>query len=211
MEAVRDVSSKLTIKDGFQNDWARYRSHDRYKEEMGEAAKKALHENFKDLFMATLAEQQQSGLLWSNPSQEVGQQQMVMPPPILGQASTCAQSNVTSTTAQSYLVDTITSTTPCLLFYPIGRARKTKEVAKAQVELVGGLFKGKSILPLYACVQVEQLLKSSYEDNEIDIPTADGKNYLGECVGTTILWHKRDIVLVGPIHFASPDRISPAP
>jgi len=65
------------------------------------------------------------------------------------------------------------------LLYPIGRARKIKEVAKAQVDLVGGLYEGKPIPSLYACIQVEQLLKSNYEDNEIDIPTADGKSCLG--------------------------------
>ena len=42
-----------------------------------------------------------------------------------------------------------------MLLYPIGRAGKTKEVAKAQVEPVVGLFEGKPIPPLYACVQVE--------------------------------------------------------
>jgi hypothetical protein len=71
-----------------------------------------------------------------------------------------------------------------------------------------GLFEGKPILPLYACIQVEQLLKSSYENNEIDIPTADGKSYLGECVGSTILWHKRDIVLHGAQPIATPDLFS---
>jgi hypothetical protein len=152
---VRGVSSKLTIKHRFQNDRTRYRSHDRYKEEIREAAEKELHEKFKDLFIATLAEQQQSGLLWFNPSQEVGQQQMVMPPPVLGQVSMCAQSNDALTTAQSYPMDIITSTTPYLLLYPICRAGKTKEVAKAQVEPVGGLFEGKPIPPLYACIQVE--------------------------------------------------------
>jgi hypothetical protein len=84
------------------------------------------------------------------------------------------------------------------LLNPIGRAGKTKEVAKTQVDPVGGLFEEKMIPPLYACVQVEQLLKSSYKDNEIDIPTANRKNYLGDCIGNTILWHKRDIRLVGP-------------
>jgi hypothetical protein len=76
------------------------------------------------------------------------------------------------------------------LLYPIGRAGKTKEVAKAQVYAVGGLFEGKPIPTLYVCVQVEQLLKSSYEDTKIDISTADGKNCLGECIGNTILWYK---------------------
>ena len=113
---------------------------------------------------------------------------VVMPPPVLGQASSaCAQSSVALTTAQQYPVDTIMSTTPCLLLYPVGRAGKTKEVAKAQVHLARGLFEGKPIPIGYACVQVEQLLKLSYEDNEIDFPTADEKSCLGECVGTTIL------------------------
>ena len=145
-----------------------------------------------------MVEQQQSKLLWIAPSQELGQQQMVMmPPPVLAHANTaCSQSSVASTTAQTYLVDCITRTTPYLLLYPIGKAGKTREVAKAQVDPVGGLFEGKPIPPLYACVQVEQLLKSSYKDNEIDFPTADGKNCLGECVGSTILWHKGDILPV---------------
>src|SRR6185312_6775345 len=70
-------------------------------------------------------------------------------------------------------------TTPCMLLYPIGRAGKTKEVAKAHVDPVGSLFEGKPIPPLYACMRVQELLKSRYEDNKIDIPTADGKTTLG--------------------------------
>ena len=120
-----------------------------------------------------------------------------MPPPVLAQSnSTCAQSNVASTIAQPYSVDSVTSTTPCMLLYPISRVGKTKEVAKAHVDPAGALFEGKTIPPLYACVRVQELLKSSYEDNEIDIPTADGKTTLGQCVGITILWHKRDIILL---------------
>jgi hypothetical protein len=97
------------------------------------AVENVMQAKFKDLFMATLAEQQQLGLLMFNPSQEVGQQQMVvMQPLVLGQASpACAQSNAACTTAQQYPMDTIMSITPCLLLYPIGRAGKTKEVAKA--------------------------------------------------------------------------------
>ena len=55
---VRGMSSKLSIKDGFEKDWARYRSHDRYKEEIVAAAENAMEARFKDLFYATLAEQQ---------------------------------------------------------------------------------------------------------------------------------------------------------
>ena len=105
---------------------------------------------------------------------------VVMSPPLLGQVSpACAQSSTVSTTAHPYPVDTITSITPFLLLYSVGRAGKTKKVAKAQVHPARDSFEGKLILALYACVQVEQLLKSNYEDNEIDIPTADGKSCLG--------------------------------
>jgi hypothetical protein len=57
------------------------------------ATENAMQAKFKDLFMETLAEQQQSGLLMFNPSQEVGQQQMVgMQLLVLGQTSpACAQ------------------------------------------------------------------------------------------------------------------------
>ena len=160
-------------------------------EEMILAAEKAAESKFKEIF-AQIAEQQSGQLV-------------TMPPPVLAQSnSTCAQSSVASTTAQPYPVDSVTSTTPCMLLYPIGRAKKTKEVAKAHVDTVGALFEGKPIPPLYACVRVQELLKSSYEDNEIDIPTADGKTTLGQCVGITILWHKRDIILL-----VSPDLTSP--
>jgi hypothetical protein len=141
---VRGLSSKLTIKDGFQQDQDSYRKHDHYKEEMKEAAEKALEAKFKEFFLAQMAGQQQFRLLWINPSQKVGQQQMVMtPPPILSQVNlACAQSSVASTTAQLYPIDCISVTTPCLLLYLIDRAGKTKEIAKAQVYPGGVLFEG---------------------------------------------------------------------
>jgi hypothetical protein len=67
------MSSKLTIKDGFKEVRASYKRHERYKEEMKEAAEKALEAKFKEFFLAQMAEHQQSGLLWINPSQKVGQ------------------------------------------------------------------------------------------------------------------------------------------
>ena len=77
---VRGLSSKLSIKDGLEKDRARYRSHDRYKEEIMVVAESAIVARFKDLFFAALAEQQQSGRLMIPVSQEVGQQQMVVMP-----------------------------------------------------------------------------------------------------------------------------------
>ena len=54
---VRGMSSKLSIRDGFEKGRARYRSHDHYKEEIVAAAENAMQAKFQDLFMATLAEQ----------------------------------------------------------------------------------------------------------------------------------------------------------
>jgi hypothetical protein len=99
---VRGVFSKLTIKDGFQEDQVSYRRHNRYKEEMKEAAEKALEAKFKEFFLAHMAEQQQSKLLWINSSQEGGETTDGNDaPPVLAQANTaCAQSSVISTTTQ---------------------------------------------------------------------------------------------------------------
>src|SRR6185503_17740713 len=96
---VRGLSSKLSIKDGFEKDKARYRSHDRYKEEIMAVAENALQAKFKDMLRAALAEQ------------EVGQQQLVaVVTPVIGPASSaCAQSSATSNTALPYPVDAITS------------------------------------------------------------------------------------------------------
>ena len=78
---IRGMSSKLTFRDGFEEDHSIYKRHDRYKEEMIQAAEKAAESKFKEMF-AQLAEQQ-SGQIWMNPLQ-LGQQQslqMVTMPP----------------------------------------------------------------------------------------------------------------------------------
>ena len=89
---VRGVSSKLSFKDGFQEDRSTYKRHDRYKEEMIQAAEQAAESKFREMFAQIV--EHQSGQI------------VMMPPPVLAQANTtCAQSNVASTTAQSYPVD----------------------------------------------------------------------------------------------------------
>jgi len=52
---IRGVSSKLTFRDGFEEDRSTYKRHDRYKEEMIQAAEKAAESKFKEMF-AQLAE-----------------------------------------------------------------------------------------------------------------------------------------------------------
>ena len=98
------------------------------------------------------------------------QQTVIMPPPIWSQPNT--------TVAQNSVVYHST-TIP-------GRAGKTKEVAKDLSDPIGGMFEGNPIQPLYACVQVLQIINSSYDDHEIDIPSTDVKHFLGAHVGSTI-------------------------
>ena len=114
---------------------------------MIEAAEQVAESKFKEI-LAQIAEQQQSGQLWMN-LLLLGQQQsgqlVAMPPPVCAQANTtCAQSSVASTTAQPFSVDSITCTTPCMLLYPIGRAGKTKEVAKGARGSFLGFIRGKT-------------------------------------------------------------------
>ena len=52
---VRGVSSKLTFRDGFQEDRSTYKRHDCYNEKMIQAAEKAAESKFKEIF-AQLAE-----------------------------------------------------------------------------------------------------------------------------------------------------------
>uniref|UniRef100_K3XSL7 Uncharacterized protein n=1 Tax=Setaria italica TaxID=4555 RepID=K3XSL7_SETIT len=141
---VRGVSSKLTIKDGFERDRASYKSHSHYKDDLREGAEKALESRFKDFLLATLAD-------------------------------------VGSTIAQPYPIDSICISTPCSLHVPIGRAGKTKEVAKDLAIPIGGLFEGKPILHHYAYVTVLEI-NSNYGDHEIDIPTAEGIHCLGQSI-----------------------------
>ena len=47
----------MTFREGFEEDRSTYKRHDRYKEEMIQAAKKAAESMFKEMF-AQLAEQQ---------------------------------------------------------------------------------------------------------------------------------------------------------
>ena len=63
---IRGVSSKLTFRDGFEEDRSTYKRHDRYKEEMIQAAEQAAESKFKEMF-AQIAEQQSCQLVTMPP------------------------------------------------------------------------------------------------------------------------------------------------
>ncbi|RCV07756.1 hypothetical protein SETIT_1G271300v2 [Setaria italica] len=55
-------------------------------------------------------------------------------------------------------------------------------------------------------------INSNYDDHEIDIPTAEGIHCLGQSTSSTILWHKRDIILSSvPSEHALVDSTLPGP
>uniref|UniRef100_K4AJB6 DUF8039 domain-containing protein n=1 Tax=Setaria italica TaxID=4555 RepID=K4AJB6_SETIT len=140
---------------------------------------------------------------------------VMMSHPLLGQANTpvYAPSSVgsTITIAQSYMIDSICISTPCLLHIPVGRAGKTKEVSKGLAIPVGSLFEGKPIPHHYACVTVLEI-NSNYGDHEIEIPAAEGIHCLGQSIGNTIRWHNQDILLSSvPSKHAIVDSTPPGP
>uniref|UniRef100_K3Y197 Uncharacterized protein n=1 Tax=Setaria italica TaxID=4555 RepID=K3Y197_SETIT len=150
---IRGVFSKLTIKDGFERGMATYKSHSRYKDDLREAIEKALE---------------------TSGEPNIQMPMVMMSHPLLGQASTqvYAPSNVGSMIAQPYPIDSIRINTPCSLCFLVGRAGKTKEIAKGLAIPVGGLFEEKPIPHHYACVTVIEI-NSNYDDHEIEIPTTE--------------------------------------
>ena len=208
---IRGISKHLSFKDGFSNDRERYRRHDRYKDEIKEAAEKALQARFSDYFAAALAEQQQRQMI-TQPS--VTNNLMVMQPPQLltgATASTICPSSVASTSAEPYAVDDITVDTPCSLHIPIGRSGKTKEAAKGVALVVSSNPEliGHHIPPLYAWVRVLTIMDARHDDHFLDISLDEGIETLGQAVGKNAPWHKRDIILESPPPPQGPTSLTP--
>jgi hypothetical protein len=98
-------------------------------------------------------------------------------------------------------VDDIVEDTPCKLVIPYGRKLdKFREVGTVMA-LTGHVFLNPPP-PKYAWVQVVSV---SNESCEIDIPTEDGIELLGDARNQYILWHRRDIILN-----ASPSPLQPS-
>ena len=98
---VRGMSSKLSIRDVFEKDRARYRSHDRYKKDIVAAAENAMEARFKDLFFCNSCGAAAVGptcdkcLARGGATTDGGH----APTSICQASSACAQSSVASTTA----------------------------------------------------------------------------------------------------------------
>ena len=64
---VRGMSSNLSIRDGFEKDRARYRSHDRYKEEIMAAAENAMQARYKGFVHGNTCETAAVGVTYVQP------------------------------------------------------------------------------------------------------------------------------------------------
>jgi hypothetical protein len=117
-------------------------------------------------------------------------------------------SSVGSIANAKHPVDDIVDDTPCKLVIPYGRELdKFREVGTAMA-LTGRVFPDPPP-PEYAWVQVVSV---SDESCEIDIPTEDGIELLGDARNQYILWHRRDILLnasLSPCLQPSQERVPP--
>jgi len=123
---VRGISSKVNWMDGFSEDRAKYKRHDRYKEQIKEVCKEVFMQEFKQFAVSSMKE-----------LQVIPVARVVINPP--ADPEGCRA------------LDTITSSTPCELHIPLGIHGRTEEVARALV-IPGRLFHGKEIPPNYVRV-----------------------------------------------------------
>ena len=170
---VRGVSSSLPWGQAFPDDTG-YRKRDRYKKDLEEK-------------MRSIAKQELSQLLASQQGSLVPADQDLM---VLNSAS-LPPSSVGSTTHHRYPVDDIQVDTPCTLVIPYGRKmNKFREVATVMA-VMGHAFP-RPPAPEYAWVQVVEVMDTTCE---LDTPTDDGIEVLGDAINQYVMWHRRDIVL----------------
>jgi hypothetical protein len=110
-------------------------------------------------------------------------------------------SSVGSIANAKHHVDDIIEDTPCKLVIPYGRKQDKFREIVTSMALTGHVFPNPPP-PEYAWVQVVSVFDESCE---IDIPTEDGIELLGDARNQYILWHRRDIILN-----ASPNPLQPS-
>ena len=184
---VRGMSSTLPWGKAFREHRASYKKRDRYKKDLEDKMREIAKQELLGFFI-----QQQ---VPAGPSAEnaiSGGHGQVLSNLMLGQIGTVAAPSSAGSIANArYPVDDIAEDTPCKLVIPYGRKQdKFREVATAMA-LTGHVFPNPPP-PEYAWVQVVSV---SDESCEIDIPTDDGIELLGDARNQYILWHRRDIIL----------------
>jgi hypothetical protein len=202
---IRGIASQMPWKVGFPKDVSSYKKRDRYKKNIKDAIEEKMNAMFETKFRAFVDN-------FSQGRQLVELEQVTQtpspPPPLSSIGSTIALHTW-------YLVDDITSDTPCHLHIPLGRVgNKTKEVVIG-VAMSGHVFHNNPIPAEYAKVLVHEITDQAYIDYPLDHVTPKGVKELGEAVNEFILWNRREIVLDGSVTLkdkeASPLTKSPLP
>nr|BAX25052.1 hydroxyproline-rich glycoprotein -like [Oryza alta]BAX25060.1 hydroxyproline-rich glycoprotein -like [Oryza alta] len=176
---IRGKSTRTSWKVGFQTEMKSYKKRDAYKAKLREEVTEQVTQQVTQQFYRLAAQHPQAfpGLV-PQPEQTVQ-----------------IPSSVGSVETTPYQVDLITGPTPCSLVVPIGRAGKTKEVGSG-LAIPGRQFHNIPIPEDYARVQVGRV-NADQMSLELDIPTPEGIELLGDAVNQFILWHRRDIILTG--------------
>nr|BAX25049.1 hydroxyproline-rich glycoprotein -like [Oryza alta]BAX25057.1 hydroxyproline-rich glycoprotein -like [Oryza alta] len=183
---IRGKSSRTSWKVGFETEQKSYKKRDAYKAKLREEVTEQVTQQVTQQFYRLAAQHPQvfPGLV---PQPE----QTVQNPSSVGSAQTTP-----------YEVDLITGPTPCRLVVPIGRAGRTKEVGSG-LAIPGRQFHKIAIPEDYARVQVDRV-NADQMSLELDIPTSEGIELLGDAVNQFILWHRRDIILTGHAMLSTP-------
>nr|AAU89233.1 hypothetical protein [Oryza sativa Japonica Group]ABF96523.1 transposon protein, putative, CACTA, En/Spm sub-class [Oryza sativa Japonica Group] len=181
---VRGLSSKTSWKVGFPQDAPSYKKKDKYKEQLSDKIYAQVKEHFYLLAAENLTAFPRLFLDGQQPTQSA-------------QQTTNVPSSVGSVQTTPFPVDSFSGPTPCSLVVSIGRAGKTKEVATG-LAIPGCQFHNTAILEDYARVQVAKV-HSDHVSLELDIPTPEGIELLGDAVNQFILWDRRDIILTAAI------------
>uniref|UniRef100_K3XQW6 DUF8039 domain-containing protein n=1 Tax=Setaria italica TaxID=4555 RepID=K3XQW6_SETIT len=169
LEHGRGISSTLPWGKPFNNDQASYRKRDHYK--------KDLEEKMREITKADLTVS--DGQRQAEPTMQLAHTRFVAP------SSTSSIANV------RYPVHDIQVDTPCRLVTPYGRKKNKFREVTTGMAVTGHVFP-KEPPPEYAWVEVVTVLDDSCE---IDIPTDEEIEILGDVMNQYILWHCRDIVL----------------
>jgi hypothetical protein len=197
---VRGISSTLPWGKAFREHRSSYKKRDRYKKKLEDKMREIAKEELIGFF---IQQQQQQAVVGPSAENLVSGGSGQVPPKLMlsqiGAIST--PSSVGSIANAKHPVDDIEEDTPCKLVIPYGRKLDKFREAGTAMALTGHVFPNPPP-PEYAWVQVVSV---SDEPCEIDIPTKDGIELLGDARNQYILWHHRDIILN-----ASPSPLQPS-
>jgi hypothetical protein len=195
---VRGISSTLPWGKAFLEHRSSYKKRDSYKKQVEDKMREIAKQELIGFFI----QQQQVSVGPSAENVISGGSGQVPPNLMLPQIGAIpTSSSVGSIANAKHPVDDIVEDTPCKLVIPYGRKLDKFREVGTTMALMGHVFPNPP-LPEYTWVLVVSV---SNESCEIDIPTDEGIELVGDARNQYILWHRRDIILN-----ASPSPLQPS-